>query len=166
MSWVSIATRKSLLRSRISQLNNKLMRISQEIIDLQSYGASISDGKITYDEMAELPSTYHGTGMAYNETAAQVASQSAQNKTNAYMQMNQINDQNTYNTCFNSYLESELKEFAKIQMQRIEVEENRLEQEKTKIETQVSAAEAEYQSLEKTLGQEIQQSAIKLSLNG
>ncbi len=161
MSWVVMALRKQELKARISNLNYQLQQIYQESIELSEYSGAIADGKVGYDEMADMPSNYFGTAIGYNQSAYNVASQSAANKTNAYMQINGVTDVNVRNYMYNNTLESELEEYAKQETAKIQKMEKQLEAKKLKIETLLKAAESEYQKLEEAVDKNIESSAPK-----
>ncbi len=184
MSWVFLALRKSQLKQRLNVYQNRLLQISQRIMDMQQMAANIADGKITYQEMGQTPSSVFGSQMNYMTQSAPIAYQSASIKTDAFLQnMDAINQgtggQYLYgmdgmNTSylqngqispflvFNDIYEQELKAFADQYAQEVNREEAALEQEKITLETQIKAIEAEYKSVDETLGQNIDNDAIQL----
>ena len=176
MTWVIQALRKQELKTRINELTSKQLKISQEIMDLQRVASNIEDGLLTTNEIANTPSSHFGTQMDFFEYSSQMAYESATTKTDAYLQQLQATGGNTGNQyqyamgdtvqpaiVFNEIYKQELKEIAKQKIDDINAEEKELEQEKLTIESQLKAAESEYQSLEGSLDNAIQQSAIKLS---
>ena len=69
MTWVFLSLRKMQLKQRLSNYQNRLIQISQKLMDMQELAAAVADGKIAY--------------------------QSAQVKTNAYLQQMQAINQAT-----------------------------------------------------------------------
>ena len=185
MTWALLAMRKSQLQARKSQYEARLLEISQKIQDMADFSASIADGKITYQEMATAPSSMFGTQLGFMNQSALVAGQSANIKANAfinnynaiqqqtggqynyaitqganmnYMQNGQIQPYLVYNEIY----KEELENFAKQYAQQINKEEEALQAEKLRIETQLKAIEAEYESVDQGLTNNIKNDAIKL----
>ncbi len=176
MTWVIQALRKQELKTRINQLTSKQLKISREISDLQRYASNIQDGVLTTNEIANTPSRFFGTQMDFFERSSGAAYESATVKTDAYLQQLQMTGLNTGNQyqqtigytvqpaiIFNEIYKQDLKEVAQQELDKIDAEEKELEEEKLVIETQLKAAEAEYQSIDQSVDQSIQSSAIKLS---
>lgn len=181
MTWVMLSLRKATLKSRVSDLEAKLVNISQRIQDMQSYASSIADGSVSYSEMANAPSSLFGTHLEYMQNASGVAYQSAQIKTNAYLQQMNMIQQNTQGQyqlaidptgaqadvqpylIFNEIYKQEMKEYAKQISEKLNGEEKELQTEKTRIEAQIKAAEAEYDSVSKQMDTNIKNDAIQLA---
>lgn len=171
--------RMAMLTSRKFDLSIKLTQISQKIMDLQTYASNIADGSISQAEMAGAPSSMFGNQMQYMTQSSQIAYQSAQVKTNAYLQQNGMIAQGTggqYQLAadgqaqqmqpyliFNEVYKQELKEYSNQLAQKANVEEKQLTAEQKRLETQLKMVEAEYQNIEKTLDDDIKNSAIKLA---
>lgn len=183
MSWVMLSLRKAMLRDRISTLEMKLIQISQRVMDMQSYASNIADGVVTYSEAATCPSSLFGTQMDFMQNSSSVAYQSAQIKTNAYLQQMQTMQNATggqYNYAststnsiyanadqayllFNEIYKQELKEYATEISAQLNQEEKELQAEKDRIETQIKAAEAELESVSQQVDTNIKNDAIKLA---
>ena len=183
MSWVMLSLRKMALKQRISDFEMKSVQISQRIMDLQSYANNVADGVITYSEAATCPSSLFGTQMNFMADSSQVAYQSAQIKTHAYLQQMQTLQGTTggqYNLAstsvnpqyantdqayllFNEIYKQELQEYTKEISAQINEEEKQLQAEKDRVETQLKAAEAELESLSQAIDSNIKNDAIKLA---
>ncbi len=186
MTWAFLSLRKMQLKQRLSAYQNRLIQISQKIMDMQELAASVADGKITYQEATSGPSSMFGTQLNFLGQSSNIAYQSAQIKTNAYLQqMQAINqatggqyqyalDPNSMTSymqngqiqpflVFNDIYQEELKAYADQYAQMLNREEQDLEQEKLTLETQIKAIEAEYQAVSEQEDQNIQNDAIKLS---
>ena len=186
MTWAFLSLRKMQLKQRLSAYQNRLIQISQKIMDMQELAAAVADGKITYQEATSGPSSMFGTQLNFLGQSSNIAYQSAQIKTNAYLQqMQAINqatggqyqyalDPNSMTSymqngqiqpflVFNDIYQEELKAYADQYAQMLNREEQDLEQEKLTLETQIKAIEAEYQAVSEQEDQNIQNDAIKLS---
>ena len=186
MTWAFLSLRKMQLKQRLSAYQNRLIQISQKIMDMQELAAAVADGKITYQEATSGPSSMFGTHLNFLGQSSNIAYQSAQIKTNAYLQqMQAINqatggqyqyalDPNSMTSymqngqiqpflVFNDIYQEELKAYADQYAQMLNREEQDLEQEKLTLETQIKAIEAEYQAVSEQEDQNIQNDAIKLS---
>ena len=186
MTWAFLSLRKMQLKQRLSAYQNRLIQISQKIMDMQELAASVADGKITYQEATSGPSSMFGTQLNFLGQSSNIAYQSAQIKTNAYLQqMQAINqatggqyqyalDPNSMTSymqngqiqpflVFNDIYQEELKAYADQYAQMLNREEQDLEQEKLTLETQIKAIEAEYEAVSEQEDQNIQNDAIKLS---
>ncbi len=186
MTWAFLSLRKMQLKQRLSVYQNRLIQISQKIMDMQELAAAVADGKITYQEATSGPSSMFGTQMNFLGQSSNIAYQSAQIKTNAYLQQMQTINQSTggqyqYSLdptsmtsyiqngqiqpylIFNNIYQEELKAYADQYAQILNREEQDLEQEKLTLETQIKAIQAEYESVSEQEGQNIQADAIKLS---
>ena len=186
MTWAFLSLRKMQLKQRLSAYQNRLIQISQKIMDMQELAAAVADGKITYQEATSGPSSMFGTQLNFLGQSSNIAYQSAQIKTNAYLQQMQSINQATggqyqYSLdptsmtsymqngqiqpylIFNNIYQEELEAYAQQYSQLLNREEQDLEQEKLTLETQIKAIEAEYQSVEDQESQNIENDAIKLS---
>lgn len=183
MSWVMLSLRKVALKNRISDLEMKSIQISQRIQDLQSYANNIADGVITYSEAATCPSSLFGTQMDFMTNSSSVAYQSAQIKTDAYLQQMQMFQGTTggqYNFAststnaayanadqayllFNEIYKQELEEYSKEVSAQLNEEEKQLQTEQARIEAQLKAAEAELESVSSQVDNNIKNDAIKLA---
>lgn len=182
MSWAMLSLRKSALKQRINDLEFKSIQLSQRMMDLQSYANNIADGVITYSEAATCPSSMFGTQMNFMASSSGVAYESAQIKTDAYLQQMQSLQATTggqYNYAststnaayansdqayllFNEIYKEELKEYSKEISAQINEEEKQIQTEQTRVETQLKAAEAELESLSSAIDTDIKNDAIKL----
>ncbi len=186
MSWVFLSLRKMQLKQRLSVYQNRLTQISQKLMDMQELSAAVADGKITYQEATSAPSSIFGTQLNFLGQSSNIAYQSAQTKTNAYLQQMQAINQATggqyqYSLdpnsltgyvqnnqiqpylIFNEIYQEELEAYANQYAQELNRQEQDLEQEKLTLETQIKAIEAEYQAVEDQESQNIENDAIKLS---
>lgn len=177
MTWVMLSMRKMQLQQEVSDLQFEDVKISQQIQDLASYTSNISDGTLTYSEMASCPSSLFGTQLDFMANSAQAAYQSATVKTNAYIQqLSQTNgttgnqygyamgttDGTSYDaaTIFNEIYKEELQQYSEQMQEYINEYEKELQAEQTRIETQLQAKEAELQAYEQRISQNIQSDAI------
>ncbi len=186
MTWAFLSLRKMQLKQRLSVYQNRLIQISQKIMDMQEMASAVADGKITYQEATSGPSSVFGTQLNFLGQSSNIAYQSAQVKTNAYLQQMQAINQATGGQyqyaldpnanlaymqngqiqpylVFNEIYKEELKAFADQYAQELNRQEQDLEQEKLTIETQIKAIQAEYESVNEQESQNIQNDAIKLS---
>lgn len=180
MTWVMLSMRKMQLKQEVSDLQFEDVKISQQVEDLAQYASNIADGTITFSEMASCPSSLFGTQLDFMSNAAQAAYQSATTKTNAYIQqLSQTNsitgnqygyamgtlDGTSYDatTIFNEIYKEELQQYSEQLQEYVNEYEKELEAERERVETQLQTKEAELQSYEQAISQNIQDSAIKLA---
>lgn len=186
MTWLCLSLTKMRLKNNLSVYQKRLLDISQRIMDLQQLSAGVADGVISYQEATTMPSSMFGTQMNYLTQSSGIAYQSAQIKTNAYLQQMQAINQSTggqyqyaldptvMTGCvqngqvqpyllFNNIYKEELEAYAQQYSETLNREEKELEQEKLTLETQIKAIEAEYQAVEEQESKNIENDAIKLS---
>ena len=65
MSWVFLSLRKMQLKQKLSAYQNRLIQISQKLMDTQELAAAFADGKITYQEASGAPSSVFGTQLNF-----------------------------------------------------------------------------------------------------
>ncbi|MCD8024663.1 MAG: DUF4349 domain-containing protein [Candidatus Gastranaerophilales bacterium] len=179
MTWIMLSMRKMQLKSEISDLQYEDVQISNQIQDLSEYANNIADGTITYSEMASCPSSLFGTQLDFMTNCASAAYESATSKTNAYIQQlaqtnsetgNQYGyamgttDSTSYDTTtiFNEIYKEEMEQYAEEMQEVINDYEEELEQRRTQVETQLEAKEAELQTYDDRISQNIQDQAISL----
>ena len=187
MTWAFLSLRKMQLKQRLNNYQTRLLEISQRIMDMHELGAAVADGKITYQEAATTPSSVFGTQLGFMGQAATVAYQSAQIKTNAYLQQMQTLNQTTGgqyqyaiegtttgslfvqngqvnpSLIFNEIYKEEMENYASQYSEMLNREEQDLEQERLTLETQIKAIQAEYDTVSQTEEQNIKNDAIKLT---
>ena len=186
MTWLCLSLTKMRLKNNLSVYQKRLLDINQRIMDLQRLAAGIADGVLNYQEATTMPSSVFGTQMNYLAQSSNIAYQSANIKTNSYLQQMQMINQTTggqyqyaldptvMTGCvqngqiqpfllFNNVYKEELKAYAQQYSETLNREEKELEQEKLTLETQIKAIEAEYQTVEEQESENIKNDAIKLS---
>ena len=160
MGWVTISLRKMALKQRESQLQYRLMQISQERQTLanqaqytQRYLNAMKNqqtGSITQGYMDAVQQLQAGapddpTGKAWNEY---------QNKLDQ-ASMIQSRQQMAADSIFQGYEDALMGDVNRRDQQ--------LQDEQVQIETQLKAAQAELESLDQAMDDSIKNSAIKLS---
>lgn len=161
MGWVTISLRKMALKQRVSNLQYRLLQISQErqtIANQSQYTQRYLN--------AMKNQQYSSINTSYTE-ALQEAQQSASSldptssEWSAYqtsldqMSLAQMQQQMAVDSIFQGYEDALMGDVNRRDQQ--------LEAEQTQIETQLQAAQAELESLDEAMEQSIQDSAIKLS---
>ena len=156
MGYAILSARKLLLNSKINSINFELMRISEERLNLQKYGASLADGYLDFKEMAGMPLGLRPFALQYAMTGQIGALMGAQADANMFMMQIQSNPQmqqylNPYimNSLFQKALKARLQEARKAEEARIHVIESELDQKQKRLETQLNAANKELESVEK-----------------
>ncbi len=154
--YVLFSMRKQILRNRINNLNMRLMQLSQQQIDLATYGANIADGIITTDEVANSPASI--LQKQYNYTTNTLGNDQGTGQSVAmadeYMSQYEITNGATLedesrSSLWNSFQQTALKELAQQENKRISIQDQVIEQEMQKIQTQLTAANAELESVQK-----------------
>ncbi len=185
MTWVVNTIRMQALKTREQDMNWKLLQISQRLIDLGNYGASIGDGMISDSEASSMPAAFQNRTLGFMYNSMQNAVPSANNKLDEYMALrndmgpiysNGANGNGTFgdgmtdaqwsemcDSIYQGFLKTELEEYSKQETEKIHVEEKKIQQEKLQLETQLKAIQAEYEGISKAVDNDIKNSAIKLA---
>ena len=80
MSLLIFAYRKLDITRQKSDLNYRLMQLTQKLSDLQQYAANIADGSVSMSDMLNTPGTMFGRQMMYMQYAHNGALFGAQQK--------------------------------------------------------------------------------------
>lgn len=160
MGWAAISLRKMTLKQRIDSLNQRLMHISQEqqsLYDSSSY-AQQAAGVEQSQMMTSIMQSYQNNTDAIKEKYKDKTDQASLSEYNTALQEEQM----TYS--YNKMIVDSMCTGKSQAMQdTISDAETRLSLEQEQLQTQLEAAQAEYDSLEKTVSDSIQKGAIKLT---
>jgi len=173
MSWVTLSMRKGELKARIARMRQELLKKSEELMELQHYGSNIADGIITFDEIANTPSSFMERQHRFMAFSIPFAFNQAMQKTQMMQSgllpgMSMFADpsqltQEQIQIFMMGRFRAELENMSRVEEKNIQLEEKKLTQEKIQIETQLKAMEAELQQVEQAEGQAIKSEAIKLA---
>lgn len=174
MSWVVLSSRKGELVAAIMRQRNKLLQISQKLMDLQQYGTNIADGIVTPNEFSTIPNAYMQRQLNYMGMAVPFAYNQAMQKTEMLKggmmpgSMGMMMDpskltQQQVQMFFMDRFRTELENISRIEQKKINVEEKKLTQEKLQAETQLKALEAELETVKQSEDKSIKDNAIKLA---
>lgn len=159
--------RKMHLISRISDIQYKLMQLSQKLSDLALFGSNIQDGMITPDEFANSPASLFLPHMQFGNYAMMQAIPQAQFQMQMYQQYQaQMGNASALTPqvehfMFNSFLKQSLESVAKGTLKRIAAEEKKIQMEKARYEQQLKAMQAEVESCDRAEEQGIKNATPK-----
>lgn len=155
MSLLILFHRKMSLKQQINDKNYQLMQKKQELYDLQSYTAAISDGSVSMNDLTTSPASMFGNMSQYMVGSHNYAMNAAQQNM-AYLQgTNQIGQvsqdataQNQYQMAvFKNLYDQQKAQYQKAEEAKLNVKNKQIDNECLKLEQQLKQLEAEYQSI-------------------
>ena len=156
MSLLIFAYRKLDIIRQKSDLNFRLMQITQKLSDLQQYAANIADGSVSMSDMMNTPGSMFGRQLMYMNYAHNMALFGAQQQMammgpQIQMQMSQMGNpaymQMYQNWIFKSLYDQQRQMVGKQEQKLLNEQEKHIQAEKQKIETQLKMLEQEYESV-------------------
>ena len=167
MSLLIFAYRKLDITRQKSDLNYRLMQITQRLSDLQQYASNIADGSVSMHDMLNTPSSMFGRQMMYMQYAHNGALFGAQQKMAMMqpmiaMQMQQVGNNPQYqqmyqNWIFNNLYDQERQRMGKQEQKLLNEQEKQIQAEKLKIETQLKLLDQELESVKEGENKAVQQ---------
>ena len=161
MGWVTISLRKMALKQRVSNLQYRLLQISQErqSIANQSQYTQRYLNVMKNQQYSQITDSYMAAVQTAQNAAANLDPTSS-DWTNYQTSLDQLSlvqsrQQMAADSIFQAYEDSLMGDVNRRDQQ--------LEAEQTQIETQLQAAQAELESLDQAMDDSIKSSAIKLS---
>ena len=152
----------SLLRQRNS-LTKQLMDEKQKLYNIQSYAATLGQGRLTPASIASLPGSVFSDGFRFMNMSNQIALQSAQQKFSIFDQsgmmpqggtpMQQMQMRRYYFNCFAEQAFQQIRKAKELELNRAEKE---IDIRTARIEQRLKAVEAELQSVEGAVEQRSQ----------
>lgn len=166
MSLLIFAYRKLDITRQKSDLNYRLMQLTQKLTDLQQYAANIADGSVSMSDMLNTPGSMFGRQLMYMNYAHNMAVFGAQQQ--MYMlqpqlqaQMSQMgNPQYQYmyqQWVFKSLYEQQRQQIGKQEQKLLNEQEKQIQAEKAKLETQIKMLDQEYESVKQAEDKGVQQ---------
>lgn len=158
MSLLIFGYRKIQILRQKSDLNFRIMQLSQKLRDLQQYAANIADGSVSVSDMMNTPASMFNRTLMYMTYAHNGSLMNAQQQMQQMMslpqiqaQMQQISDPNQQmmyqNWIFENLYKQQREQFGKVEAKLLNEQEKEIEQEKAKLETQLKMIDAEYESV-------------------
>lgn len=156
MSLLIFAYRKLDIMRQKSDLNFRLMNITQKLSDLQQYAANIADGNVSMSDMMNTPGTMFGRQLMYMNYAHNAAIFGAQQQMSMMgpmiqMQAGQMGNpmyQQMYmNWIFKSLYDQQRQMVGKQEQKLLNEQEKQIQAEKAKIETQLKLLDQELESV-------------------
>ena len=161
--------RENYLLSTKYQLQLRIMELGQKLADLAMYGANVSDGIVSTDELMTSPYAIFKDQLNYNYKARRAAIPRTYDK--MFWAKEDLKDNLLFGMAntqpppvgllWRGLLQASLEEVGKRQEKRIAAEEKKITMEKTKLETRFKALEAELKSCQEAKQKGIEQSAPK-----
>lgn len=168
MTVLTMMYRKSYLKSRINDLEYKLMLKQQDRNDLANYSTSIADGSISYEDLSNCPSNLFGRMANFMFNSHNSAMMSAQGNM-AQMQAAgmlggqpgadaaAMQQQQMYNQLvFQNLYKQQREQFAKYESSVLNQQEKQMDQEIQKIQNELALVQNEYNSLSKAVDGAVQ----------
>ena len=147
----------SLIRQRNS-LQKQMMDEKQKLYDLQSYAATLGQGRLTMASVASLPASVFSDGVAFMGMSNQAALMEAQQKFSIFQQAGMMNPQGQQMTpaqqqqmqryYFNCFAEQAYQRVRKMKEIELNKKEKEIELRSARIQQRLTAVEAELQSVE------------------
>ena len=156
MSLLIFAYRKLDIMRQKSDLNFRLMNITQKLSDLQQYAANIADGSVSMSDMMNTPGTMFGRQLMYMNYAHNAAIFGAQQQmsmmgpmiqTQAGQMGNPQYQQMYMNWVFKSLYDQQRQLVGKQEQKLLNEQEKQIQAEKAKIETQLKLLDQELESV-------------------
>lgn len=157
MSLLIFAYRKLDITRQKSDLNFRLMQITQKLSDLQQYASNIADGSVSMSDMLNTPSSMFGRQLMYMQYAHNGALFGAQQKMalmqpQIAMQMQAMGNNPQYQQMyqqwiFRSLYAQERERMGKQEQKLLNEQEKQIQAEKMKIETQLKMLDQELESV-------------------
>ena len=167
MSLLIFAYRKLDITRQKSDLNYRLMQLTQRLSDLQQYASNIADGSVSMSDMLNTPGSMFGRQMMYMQYAHNGALFGAQQKMAMMqpmiaMQMQQVGNNPQYqqmyqNWIFNNLYDQERQRMGKQEQKLLNEQEKQIQAEKLKIETQLKLLDQELESVKEGENKAVQQ---------
>lgn len=169
MGLLIFALRKQELIRHKSQVEYRLLELSQKLQDLQNYASAVGSGPISLNSLMNVPPSLFGRMTSYMAMSNQVAMAKTQYQFNTMMSMPGAQQnlqaqsggnaqvlQYQENMMKNQMYQNSMQDASKQEQQLLNAQEERITSEKTKLEEQAKMIDAEMEGLDK--GEE---SAIK-----
>lgn len=167
MSLLVFAYRKLDIARQKSDLNFRLMQITQKLSNLQQYASNIADGSVSMSDMMNTPGSMFGRQMMFMQYAHNGALYGAQQKMammqpQIAMQMQAMGNNPQYQAMyqqwiFKSLYDQERERMGKQEQKLLNEQEKQIQAEKMKIETQIKMLEQEFESVKQGEEKSIQQ---------
>ncbi|MBR1753711.1 hypothetical protein IJ732_02655 [bacterium] len=149
-----------------SKINLKLNELHEELMDLQNYSATISNGSITMNDVANAPASIFSRLMNFMNYSTNTSMQGAQNMFTQFSAMGQMpvfgdaaTQLNYQNSLFQGFYKQQMDNCIKVETKLLNAKETKIQQEINKLQTRLSMLESEQNSCESAQQQSAQKSA-------
>lgn len=174
MGLLVFAYRKQDIIRRKSDLEYKVLQLSEKLRNLQSYASSIADGSVSMNDLMNSPASLFGRMTMFMMSSHQASVAGAQQKygmmtamPGAIPQMQNPQMQQQYShMLFNNLYEQERERFAKIEEKVLNEQEKQITSEREKLQDQLKMMEKELESVSSAEDKAAASSAPKFGLNG
>lgn len=178
MGWITMTVRKQSLIEQSNNLNTKILQLGQEMRQLDRFATAAANGTISVDELAGISGNLIGDAMYFMQDSQAYSEFTAGNKLALYQSgINTIDSlkgntaayQNQYGQVdegllFLHCVEEARKEYVANEFTPLLNEKQKeLEELKAKYETQLKAVDAELDTLDDSISNQISKNAIKLN---
>ena len=166
------------IKSELSDLRLKQMKLQDKIAALAAYAANIADGIITPEELSKSPASIFGRQMAYMMNSIPMAMIQGSQAFGMYMgqygaQIQAFGQDPAMAMMMNAnpmmlqmnFFKQALERQGKIEQEKLHVEEKKLQKELSGIEIRIKMLEAEQQSIAKAIDNEIRQNTPKFGFS-
>lgn len=149
-----------------SKINLKLNELHEQLLDIQNYSATISNGSVTLNDIANAPSSIFSRLMNFVNYSTNTSYQGAQNmfaQFSASGQMPTFGDlltqQNYQNSLFQGFYKQHMDNCIKVETKLLNAKETKIQQEINKLQTRLSMLDSEENSAQSAQQQSAQKSA-------
>ena len=169
MSLLIFAYRKQNIIARKNELNYKLMKRKQELMDLQHYASEVAEGAMTMNKLMGMPCTMFNRATMFMMYGHQAAMAGANEKFNFLLQtpgaiqnVGNAQLQVQYNqTIFKNLYNQEKQKFQKMEEKILNQQDRKIQLECERIQTQLAMLDAELNSVKQAEDKAAQDSAPK-----
>ena len=151
-----------------SKINLQLNDLHEELMDLQNYSATIANGSVTMNDLANAPASIFSRltkFLQYSTTTSMQGAQSLYAQMSATQQMptftDAVSQQNYMNSLFQGFYKQQMDNCIKVETKLLNAKETKIQQQINKLQTKLQMLESEENSAKSAQ----QQSASKLAPN-
>jgi len=174
MGLLIFAYRKQDIIRRKSDIEYKLLQLSQKLRDLQSYSASIADGSVSMNDLMTVPPSLFNRMSSFMISSDQASKAGAQEKfqlmrmtPGAMPQVQDPQQQQMYSQMlFKNLYDQERERFSKVEEKMLNEQDKKIQSEYDRMSTQLKMLEKELEEVDKAEDNSIKSSTPKFGLNG
>lgn len=148
-----------------SRINLKLNDLHEQLMDIQKYSATIANGSVTMNDIANAPASIFSRLMNFVNYSTSTSMQGAQTMFSQFSAMGQrptfadaTSQMNYQNSLFQGFYKQQMDQCIKVEQQLLNAKETKIQQEINKLQTRLSMLDSEQSSCESAQQQSAQKS--------